>query len=80
VSSLWSTARVGSARSERSSASHIALGSAYDLGVESDEDKALINHSRIHVDFMIGAPELEVDGITIDGAVVPLLREGSWQL
>ncbi len=65
---------------DENSASHIALGSAYDLGVESVEDKALINHSRIHVDFMIGSPDLDIDGITADGAAVPLLRGGAWQI
>jgi leucyl aminopeptidase (aminopeptidase T) len=29
---------------------------------------------------MIGSPELEVDGITRDGDVVPVLRGGRWQL
>jgi hypothetical protein len=29
---------------------------------------------------MIGAPELDVDGITRDGDVVPLLRSGVWQI
>ncbi len=29
----------------------------YDLGVESAEDKARVNASSVHVDFMIGSPE-----------------------
>ena len=29
---------------------------------------------------MIGSPELDVDGITGDGDVVPLLRGGAWQI
>ena len=65
---------------DENSASHIALGSSYDLAVESPEDKARINHSRIHVDFMIGSPELDVDGLTADGTTVPLLRGGAWQI
>jgi aminopeptidase len=65
---------------DENSASHIALGGAYDLGVESADDKARINHSRIHVDFMIGAPELDVDGLTTDGTTTPLLRGGAWQI
>ncbi|MGL6278067.1 MAG: hypothetical protein ACRC50_00735 [Gaiella sp.] len=32
------------------------------------------------MDCMIGSPELDVDGITRDGAVVPLLRAGDWQI
>jgi aminopeptidase len=65
---------------DENAASHVALGSGYDLGVEGDADKAKVNQSRIHVDFMIGSPELDVDGITADGAVVPLLRGGAWQV
>ena len=65
---------------DENAASHIALGSGYDLGVEDDSDKARVNKSRIHVDFMIGSPELDVDGLTGDGDAVPLLRNGAWQL
>ena len=34
----------------------------------------------MHVDFMIGSPELDVDGITRDGQTVPVLRSGAWQI
>jgi aminopeptidase len=65
---------------DENAASHIALGNGYDHPVEDPEDKKRINKSRIHTDFMIGSPELEVDGITRDGDVVPVLRTGAWQL
>ena len=65
---------------DENAASHIALGNGYDLGVESDEDKARVNPSSIHVDFMIGSPELDVDGLTADSESVPLLRGGAWQI
>ena len=65
---------------DENAASHIALGNAYQLGVASAEDKQRLNASRIHVDFMIGSPELEVDGITRDGDAVPVLRSGAWQV
>ena len=32
------------------------------------------------MDFMIGSPEVEVDGLTRDGQRVPILRRGDWQL
>jgi len=65
---------------DENAASHIALGHGYSLGVESPEDLARVNDSVVHVDFMIGSPELDVDGITRDGDVVPLLRSGAWQV
>ena len=65
---------------DENAASHIALGNGYDLGVESAEDKARVNQSSVHVDFMIGSPELDVDGLTADGEAVPLLRGGAWQV
>ena len=65
---------------DENAASHIALGSGYDLGVDDEGDRRRINKSRIHVDFMIGSPELDVDGLTRDGATVPLLRAGAWQV
>jgi aminopeptidase len=36
--------------------------------------------SRVHIDFMIGTPDLAVDGITRDSEAVPVLREGAWQI
>ena len=64
---------------DENAASHIALGSAYESAVEeSDTDR--LNRSTIHVDFMIGSPEVDVTGITRDGERVPVLRDSSWQL
>jgi aminopeptidase len=39
-----------------------------------------MNESDIHIDFMIGRPELTVTGITTDGDRVPVLVDGSWQI
>ncbi|MFL5844403.1 MAG: aminopeptidase [Solirubrobacteraceae bacterium] len=64
---------------DENAASHIALGSAYTFAVEGDE-VAQANKSGIHVDFMIGSPAMEVDGLTVEGDVVPVLRDGAWQI
>ena len=65
---------------DENAASHIALGSGYALAVDDAADKERVNKSQIHIDFMIGSPELDVDGITAAGEHVPVLRNGAWQL
>ena len=64
---------------DENAASHIALGSAYEFGV-APEDVPRINRSRIHVDFMVGADDVEVLGVTRDGDEVSVLRAGAWQI
>ncbi|HEY6053118.1 MAG TPA: aminopeptidase [Gaiellaceae bacterium] len=58
---------------------HIALGDGISASYDGDAD-GRINSSSIHTDFMIGGPEVEVDAVTTDGEVVPLLRDDVWQL
>jgi len=65
---------------DENAATHVALGNGYEAPVETSEDKARVNQSQVHVDFMIGSPELAVDGITASGDVVPVLRNGAWQI
>jgi aminopeptidase len=65
---------------DENAASHIALGNAYTFPVEDESDRERVNKSGIHVDFMIGSNELDVDGITRDGDRVPVLRGGAWQI
>jgi aminopeptidase len=48
--------------------------------IEDEAERALANRSEIHVDFMIGSPDVVVDGITSGGEVVPVLRDGAWQI
>jgi aminopeptidase len=59
---------------------HIAYGMAVPEGHDGDEAHDGINVSSVHTDFMVGGPEVEVDGVTAEGRVVPLLREDVWQL
>ena len=64
---------------DENASSHIALGNGFPFLVEED-DRARVNVSAQHIDFMIGSAELEVDGVTADGERVPVLRNLAWQL
>jgi len=64
---------------DENAASHLALGNAYATHV-GDADRDRINQSAIHIDFMIGSDDVTVTGLTKDGAEVPVLVGGSWQL
>ena len=65
---------------DENAASHVALGHGYARAVADEADRARLNESAVHIDFMVGSPELEVDGITAAGEAVPVLRRGEWQL
>ena len=36
------------------------------------------NVSLNHVDFMIGSPKMDIDGVTKDGSREPVMRQGEW--
>ena len=36
------------------------------------------NESLVHVDFMMGSHARDIDGITYDGQVIPVFRNGDW--
>lgn len=64
---------------------HIALGQCYskcfkgDIGNDKDAVVAAGgNSSNIHVDWMIGSDELDIDGISEDGVRTPVMRRGEW--
>jgi aminopeptidase len=64
---------------DENAASHIALGHAYQMCVD-ESDWPAINESTIHVDFMIGSPEVTVHGVAADGTETPVLVGGAWQV
>lgn len=64
---------------------HIAIGRAYRftlIGGEELTDEEFNaaggNTSINHVDFMIGSPKMDIDGITDDGKREPVMRQGEW--
>ena len=70
---------------DENAASHIALGQAYATclrGGETMDDATLAakgaNSSLIHVDWMIGSGDMNVDGVRDDGTEEPLMRLGEW--
>lgn len=70
---------------DENAASHLALGQAYRMtmqdGTSMDDDAFATaggNNSLVHVDFMFGTPDMNVDGIKADGTRDPVMRDGDW--
>lgn len=70
---------------DENAACHLALGAGFNECVEGfesmtpEELHALgVNDSVTHEDFMIGSDDLAIDGLTADGRVVPIFRNGTW--
>ncbi|MDC1296626.1 aminopeptidase [Alphaproteobacteria bacterium] len=70
---------------DENAASHIALGQCYSKCFKGDENlskeeisKRGGNSSMIHIDWMIGSKEIDVDGINFNGDIVPVFRKGEW--
>ena len=64
---------------------HLALGRAYAYAMQNgsnatqeDLEERGANSSLIHVDFMIGGPEMEVTAFEKDGSMVQLFSKGNW--
>ena len=63
---------------------HVAWGNAYAFSVPDlpDDEEAQMalgfNRSAVHQDAMIGGPEVEVVGITGDGAEIPIISDDAW--
>lgn len=70
---------------DENASSHLALGDAFRNtlagGMEmSDAEFSAAggNRSIMHLDFMIGSGEMNIEGITKNGAVEPIMRGGEW--
>ncbi len=72
---------------DENATSHIAYGAGIEDALPalagSPRDawlEARVNQSGTHIDFMIGGPGVDVDGLLQDGSVVPLIREDRFVL
>ena len=45
---------------------------------KEETEQAGLNDSMIHVDFMVGSPDLSITGIKADGSKVPIFLNGDW--
>jgi aminopeptidase len=70
---------------DENAACHVALGQCYSkCFVDGDKLTAEQvaarggNKSLIHIDWMIGSDQLDIDGIAADGRRVPVFRKGEW--
>lgn len=66
---------------------HLALGEAYPASLiggkdlDRDELKALgVNQSRIHMDFMVGSPDLKITAKRPDGSIIYIFKDGEWAI
>jgi aminopeptidase len=64
---------------------HLALGEAYPVCLKNGEnmtkdelEKAGVNNSLNHEDFMVGSEDLDITGITAEGKKIPVFVKGNW--
>ncbi|PZE21730.1 aminopeptidase [Paenibacillus xerothermodurans] len=70
---------------DENASSHLAIGNAYAFclagGKEMSEEELTqkgLNSSIVHVDFMIGSADMNIDGELPDGTKEAVFREGNW--
>lgn len=64
---------------------HLALGRGFNNCIKGFAERTKeeitnlgVNDSMLHHDFMIGTEDLNVDGITASGEIIPIFRNGTW--
>lgn len=70
---------------DENASSHIALGRAYRFAIEGGKEMTDDefeerggNNSILHIDCMIGTGDMDIDGLTAEGAPEPVMRNGEW--
>lgn len=70
---------------DENASNHIAIGSAYAFCIEGGTTMTQqqlkehgLNRSLVHVDFMIGCADMDIDGVLEDGTTEPVFRSGNW--
>jgi len=60
---------------------HIAYGDGFEYTVHDEADRATgLNQSSVHTDFMVGGPEVEIEGKERGGGWVPVIRDNEFQI
>lgn len=72
---------------DENATSHIAFGQAIPECIEGGDEMSTeelvelgMNDSTTHVDFMVGGPDVEIDGLDADGRGVPIISGNRWVL
>ena len=62
---------------DENASTHIAFGSGF-ANTRSTKPARGVNRSTVHLDVMIGGPDLEATGVDERGRRIPLIRDGHW--
>lgn len=63
---------------DENAATHMAFGAGF--GATRSQGARGLNRADVHLDVMIGSPDLEVSGIDAKGRRMPLINAGLWQI